>query len=255
MTKKIAIVTGASSGFGVDYVKQIEKKYKLDSIWLIARREEKLLSVAAQLINCEGVVIKADLTCADDLRMLKDKIEDEKPEIELLVNNAGFGRTAEFASEKLDYIMNMLELNIKSLVYLSHICIPFMNRQSGIINLASAAAFSPLPYFNVYAASKVFVLNFSNALSVELKPKGITVLAVCPGPAATEFFDIEKGSKKKLGATVASPAEVVKKSLRDLSFDKLISIYGLEMNIIKVITPFIPRRLLLYIAGKIKGNG
>jgi len=252
MNKRIAIVTGASSGFGVDYVKQIEARYNLDSIWLIARREERLIAVAAGLTKCEGIVIKADLTLAADLNMIKKKIEKEQPHIHILVNNAGFGRTNTFAQEELDYTTNMLDLNIKALVYLSRISIPFMHSGSSMINIASSAAFSPLPFFNVYAASKTFVLNFSNALSVELKQRGIKVLAVCPGPADTEFFQIKQGDKRKMGARIAPSSSVVRKSFRDLHAGKLISVYGLEMNIIRLITPFIPRKLLLYIAGKIK---
>jgi len=251
--KRIAIVTGASSGFGRDYALEIDRKFTIDEIWLIARREERLETLSSGLKNSRGVVIPLDLTDKNDLEKLKLKAIEESPDIKFLINNAGYGKTGAFEDVDIDYTMGMIDLNIKSLVYLTHSLLPFMKKDSNIINVASSAAFSPLPYFNVYAATKTFVKNFSYALREELKEKKINVLAVCPGPAATEFFDVA-GDFKKNGIRIASSKRVVRRSFIDLENGYASSVYGVEMGFLRLVSALLPDFLVSFIAGKFKIN-
>ncbi|PIE77623.1 MAG: short-chain dehydrogenase [Candidatus Delongbacteria bacterium] len=248
--KKIAIVTGASSGFGRDYANEIDKNFNLDEIWLVARREERLEEVAQNLTNSKGVVVKADLRRSDEIEKIFDLI-DEDTTIDLLVNNAGFGKVGSFDKIDLESQLDMIDLNVKAVVNLTHRAIKYMKKGSKIINISSAASFAPLPYFNIYGATKVFVLNFSNALKVELEKREIDVIAVCPGPADTEFFEIQGGVKTE-GMKVSKSIDVVKKSLRDLKFKKFISVYGTDVNILRVLSAMLPRDILTKLAALFK---
>ena len=257
----VAIVTGASSGFGVDYANEILKKYlDIDEIWLIARREDRLMKLSTELIDLRKrmkssilpIIIVADLTNKDDLLVLKRKVSTEKPNIKILINNAGFGKVGRFADLDIDNMLNMIDLNVKAVVALTHYCLPFMKESSKVINVSSSAAFMPLPFFNIYAATKAFVLNFSYALKVELEKKKITVIAVSPGPAETEFFEIQ-GSVSTRGAKIAKSIDVVKLSLKDLDERKFVSVYGWQMKLVNILSGIIPRSIMTRIAGKVKG--
>lgn len=250
MAKKIIIITGASSGFGSDFARQTDKLFQFDEFWLIARREDKMRALAKELKTpCE--VIKADLTSETDMKTISDKLTSEKPEIFLLINNAGYGRVEKFAESNLDYTLGMIDLNIRALVELSYLSMEYLKNGSGIINLASSAAFSPMPNFAVYAASKSFVLNFSYALREELIGQKIKVMAVCPGPARTEFF---AGNDKKeiMGVPVAASCDVVKLALEDFKKGQAVSVYGLPMKFSRFFSALLPRFLVAKIAGKIK---
>ena len=157
---KTAVVTGASSGIGREFVRQIAGKYSwLDEIWIIARR-------------------------AKELEKLKDLLEKEKPEILFLVNAAGMGVQKEFAGTSLKDVVSMTELNCTALTGITSLCLPYCRERGRIFMLASAAAFIPQPGFGVYAASKAYVVSFSRALNRELKCRKIQVTAVCPGPGS-----------------------------------------------------------------------
>ena len=260
IAQSIAIITGASSGFGVDYAKEILKRYNdISEIWLIARREERLKDLSLELIEMardlgkeiNPVVIISDLTEKKELLFLKNKINNEKPNIRILINNAGFGKVGNFTDLDIDNMLNMIDLNVKAVVALTHYSLPFMFEKSRIINVASSAAFMPLPFFNIYAATKAFVLNFSYALKFELEKRKISVLAVCPGPAETEFFKIQ-GSVTTKGAKIAKSIDVVKLSLKDLDERKFISIYGWQMRLVSFLSGIIPRSIMTRLAGKIK---
>lgn len=185
---KIAIVTGASSGIGREFVKKLADKDEFDRIWIIARRKERLLE--AELKYGKKIVPFAlDLTNEDDLESIKAELELSKAEVELLINCAGFGRFGKYDETVLEDSLRMIDLNCKALVYLSEVCIPYMNKGAKIVEVASIAAFQPLPYLNVYAATKAFVANYALALDKELSDKGIRVYALCPGWTKSEFFD------------------------------------------------------------------
>jgi uncharacterized protein len=254
-SKKIAIVTGASSGLGIEFARQIEKQYFLDEIWLIARRATPMKGLAEGFQKSKGVVLTLDLTDQGDQATLKKKIEDEQPEIQLLVNNAGYGKIGPFADLGLDEQLQMVDLNVRALTHLSHVVIPFMLPGAQILQVASSIGFCPAPNFAVYAATKAYVVSLSEAMSFELRSRGIRVTAVCPGPVATEFFAVAQQNefmRDKVGEAepfnkflMVEAKDVVKKALRDARKGRRRSIFGLPIKLFVLVLPFLPRALIL----------
>ena len=166
---KIAVVTGASSGIGREFARQISARYgKLDEIWLIARRKELLESLQEE-IKLNARIIAMDLTSEEDMKQFRDYLEELNPDIKILVNCAGYGKVGRFEEIDLKEQTGMIDLNCKALTEMTGICLKYISSHSRIINVASAAAFCPQPRFNVYAATKAYVLSFSRALNCELK--------------------------------------------------------------------------------------
>lgn len=234
----------------MEAVKQIIAKYTtLDEIWVLARRTERLEQLAASVRKCRVVCITADLTKECDREILFGRLLEEKPFIKILVNAAGFGQIGRFMGVDAQKATDMCELNCVALTDITHMCLKYMHAGSKILQFASAAAFMPQPDFAVYAATKSYVLSFSRALNKELKKRRITVTAVCPGPVKTEFFDIAQTTGKikayKLLA-MADAKKVVAKAIRDAEEDKDVSVYGLPMQICRVIAKVIPHRWMLY---------
>ena len=195
---RIAIITGASSGLGVEFYKEIQKE-ALDEIWIIARREGRLNEIASQYGKIKTRVISMDITLSENVKSLKELFEAEKPDIRFFVNNAGFGMVGNL--DEADYVKQgqMVDLNVKALTELSVIALPFMSRGSCLINTCSIASFVPNARMTVYSSTKAYVMSFTRALRYELRKKKINVTAVCPGPMSTEFLNvagIEKGVSK-----------------------------------------------------------
>ena len=153
--KKIIVVTGASSGMGKDFVKQIEQKEKIDEIWVIARRTDRLEQLAEQ-VKTPLVKMSLDLSDMEQIKIYKQKLEDEKPEVVLLANCAGFGKFDHYENIPLETELNMVDLNCKSVMAMVKYTLPYMPKNSRIINIASCSAFQPIPYINVYASTKAF---------------------------------------------------------------------------------------------------
>ncbi len=248
--KRIAIITGASSGFGRLFASELERNLDLEEIWLVARRDDKLVETASMLERVKGIIIKADLSTPEGIRLITDRADSEIPFIKVLVNNAGFGRNEAFEDGEDEYYSRMIDVNVKAPVMLTKKLLPYMDEGSKILNVASSAAFAPLPYLGVYAATKCFLLNFSYALDEELKEKDISVTTVCPGPAKTEFFKTHPDSVG--GLKLEDPKKIVDKAIRDMKLQKNISVYGFQMNILRFITKIIPRTYLAKFAGKVK---
>lgn len=248
--KKIAIVTGASSGMGREFVLQLDQQARqLDEIWVIARRTGKLFELDAQ-INRKLVVCPADLSKYEDIKGIQRLLVKEKPVISVLVNAAGFGVHGTTEELECDFQLGMVDVNCRALTAVTRICLPYMAKGGRIINMASAAAFVPQPKFTVYAASKSYVMSFSRALHEELAPKKISVTAVCPGPVDTEFFhrdncDINKTFYKRV--VMAKPDAVVRQAMADAAARRTVSVYGPLMNVFRVVTKLLPHRLLLLI--------
>ncbi len=246
---KIAIVTGASSGMGREFALQISKKYgKMDEIWLIARRKE-LLEELQKEIRIPVRIFAMDLTLNSDLSEFKSYIEDLKPDIKLLVNSAGYGKIGRVDEIDIEEQCGMIDINCKALTMFTGICLPYISTHSRIINLASAAAFSPQPNFTVYAASKAYVLSYSRALNVELKDRKITVTAVCPGPVDTNFFNIAGDEDGKAFKKIlrAKPEKVVDKAIKDAALGNELSIYGTVMKMAKGATKVLPQKMIMNI--------
>lgn len=247
---KIAIVTGASSGMGREFVRQLGYFYKnLDEIWVIARRKERLEALAKES-RVPLRIFAGDLQKKKVYKELRDALEKEQPDLRMLVNSAGFGKSGsveEISSEKFRIQTDMVDVNCRSLTRMTLLCLPFLRAGSRIVNLASASAFCPQPYFSVYAATKSYVLSFSRSLGEELRKKGIVVTAVCPGSVDTEFFKFSgkpQNILKKL--TMAKADRVVHQALKDCRSGKSVSVYGIPMKLTYFGTKLLPHGLLVH---------
>ena len=186
---KIAIITGASSGLGVEFYKHLQNE-GLDEIWLIARRKDRLETVKNEFGKVNTRCIPMDITLDENISKLKDLLDSEKPDVSFLINNAGFGVLGRL--DEADYTTQggMIDLNDKALVTMTICVLPYMSKHSGIINTCSIASFVPNARMSVYSATKSFVMSFSRSLRYELKNRKINVTAVCPGPMSTEFLAV-----------------------------------------------------------------
>ena len=253
----IIIVTGASSGMGRETARQLDKIYtdKLDEIWLIARRRERLEELSGEL-NHKTHIMALDLT--DDLSFEKIRLELEmvKPNVKLLVNASGYGVSGDFAKSDLEKQVGMIKLNCYALTYITGLVLPYMKNGARIIQYASSAAFTPQIGFGVYAATKSYVLSFSESLNTELKDRNISVTSVCPGPVDTEFFDVaeENGNKgfafKKY--FMAKESEVVSLAIKDSYKRKPVSVYSLPMKAFRALTLQVPGEVMLTAMDKLK---
>ena len=202
---------------GREFVKQIDNRQMVDSIWAVARREERLKELADE---CETpvVAVQCDLTSEDDIKeSIAARITAEQHEVSLLINCAGFAKFGGFDEITAKDVAGMIALNISALVKMIEMCVPHMKPGGRIVNIASTAAFQPLPDMNVYAATKAFVLSYSRALNRELGEKDISVTAVCPGWTKTEFFDVARenadNNAMKSFTFMMKPEAVVKSAL------------------------------------------
>ncbi len=187
---KTAIITGASSGIGTDFALEIDRtRQEIDELWIIARRKDRLEELA-QRLSKSVKVLSLDITSSEDLEKFKALLDEEKPDISLLINNAGFGRLGNFKELSLDDSVGMIRLNCEALTVITRLCLPYMPRNSEIINSCSIASFAPNARMAVYSSTKAYVLSFSKALRYELKADKINVLAHCPGPMDTEFLPV-----------------------------------------------------------------
>ena len=209
----IAIITGATGGLGQEFVSELLKE-NIHEIWAVARNEKRLSELKAKFGE-KVRTIRCDLSNADDLSELFSIIETEKPDIRLLINNAGIGKMGASTEFSDDDIVNEIDINCKSICLLCNHSIPFMSVGSRILNISSASSFQPVPYINLYAASKAFVRSYTRALNVELKSKGIICTAVCPGWIDTEMLQKEYNGKPVKFPGLVSPNRVAVQALRN----------------------------------------
>ena len=246
---KIAVITGASSGMGREFVRQTGHFYRdLDEIWVIARRKERLERLRKES-SVPLRIFDGDLLKKQVYKQYHSELKEWQPEVRMLVNAAGFGRSGKFtdiASESKKLQTDMVDLNCRALTRMIQITLPYMGKGGRIINLASAAAFCPQNGFAAYAATKAYVLSLSRALSSELRTRGIIVTAVCPGPVDTEFFRVsgELTAPLKKLTMVKAPA-VVRKALKDSRKRREISVYGVPMKAAHIGAKLLPHRLIL----------
>lgn len=246
--KRIAIITGASSGFGKEFAIQLNREFRcIDEYWLIARNEDNLKKVAEEMSH-KVKILPLDLCDDNATDIILKNIEKEHAFVKVLVNSAGFGKIGKvnFLDEK--HISDMIKLNCSSLATLTKKLIPYMDENSRIINLASSAAFLPQPGFSVYAATKSFVLSFTRALNVELKKIDIYATAVCPGPSSTNFFNVAEESGKTSWYKkffMVPPEKIVELAIRDSINKKDVSVYGFAMKAFRLFAKFTPHSLIL----------
>ena len=226
--KTIAVITGASSGMGKQFAETISKYgRKLDEVWVISRRKDRL---EALQLPYPVRPIALDLTDRNSFKVYAQLLDQEKPEVALLINASGFGKFKATLDCSLDTNLNMVDLNCQSILAMCQLTVPYMKNGSSIVNIASVAAFQPIPYINVYAATKAFVMYYGRALNRELKSRGISVMTVCPFWTKTEFFDhaIEDKENAVVKKYVAmyTPEQIVNLAWKDLKKGKEISQYG-----------------------------
>ena len=252
---KIAVVTGASSGMGLEFAKAIDAEETLDEIWLIARRGDRLEALAKEL-RAPARILTLDLGRPESFEEYKKLLEAEKPLISTLCNAAGFGRFALFTETELDVNLAMIDLNDKALVAMTQLSLPWMKRGSRVINLDSLSAFQPVPYQCIYGSTKAFVLSFSRALNVELEPRGIRVMAVSPGWVKTEFFDhaVSDNGAVTYYDVLWEPADVAKRAMRDYKKGKDVSILGPRVRRQVLLVKLLPHRLVMKVWMKQQGH-
>lgn len=236
---KVAVITGASSGMGREFVYAFDKEEQFDELWVIARREDRLLELSAR---CRAKVrpIVLDLGKRESFDEYKSLLAREKPDISALVNAAGFGLFGVFEEMDCNRQLDIIDLNSRALTAMCHLSIPYMSAGSRIVNMGSMSSWQPVPYINVYGASKAYVLNFSRALGVELRGQGIHVMTVCPGWIKTEFFShaIHDDTVNYFNRYYTAE-QVVKKAMKDLKKKKTVSVLGfperMQVRLVKLL--------------------
>jgi len=251
----IAIITGASSGIGMEFALQMDEHFdSIDEFWFIARSRDKMEEIAKALRH-KVRILAMDITNEAQLDRLEDTIKDKNAVIRMLINCAGYGIMGNFADQDLNDELGMIKLNCEALTSITHRLIPYMRKGSRIIQMASSAAFMPQPDFAVYSATKAYVLSFSRAVGAELKNHGIYVTSVCPGPVDTPFFDIAEkngGTLRVKKYTMVSAREVVRLALADSYHRKSVSVCSMPIRTFQVLSKLAPHGLILYIMSVMK---
>ena len=245
----VAIITGASSGIGSELVKQLSNYTEgIDEIWAIARREN-LLEELKEKTTIPLKAVPLDLTDSNSLCVLEQMLESEQKEVGVLINCAGYGKFGSYADIENLAALGMIDLNCRALVGITNITLPFMKQGAKILQICSISSFQPLPLMAVYAASKAFVLNYSRALYMELKSRGITVTALCPGWVDTAFFKTATDTKNPKAVTkytfMQTPERVVKQGLKAMKKGRMISIVGGQNKILYVLNKILPVKTVM----------
>src|SRR5882724_838381 len=234
-----ALITGASAGIGREFARQLAGRAR--SMILVARRDEKLVELADQLQREHPKLLihirKVDLADLEQLQAFLERLDREKLEVDLLINNAGLGDSGPFAESDPDRNKEMTVVNVTTLTLLTRHLLPRMIAQhrGAILNVSSSAGFLPIPGSAVYAATKAYVTSFSEALRTELRGTGVSVCALCPGPVYTEFQEVAKrsGGQREDGPEFVhvSVEQVVRDALTGLESNRPLVIPGLPMKI------------------------
>jgi uncharacterized protein len=248
------LITGASSGIGECFARALAARQH--NLALVARSEEKLNSLAAELVAQQGiraVALPCDLSRSGAAAALFERLRAEQMAVDLLINNAGFGGRGEFWTLPLDRQQEMLRLNVLAIVELTHLLLPAMveQRRGAVINVSSTASFQPVPYTTVYAASKAFVTSFSMSLAEELRPYGVKVVTLCPGGTRTNFFVAGDYRKRNLPGGLQSPEEVVGEALRALDRNRGLVVPRFMNKLSVFAQRFLPRSVVARIAARV----
>ena len=247
---KIAVVTGASSGMGREFVLQLSAYAQVEEIWVIARRADALEALRGQVPTALRV-LPLDLCHEASFEAYSALLEQEKPDVTLLVNAAGFGKFGSFEKIPLEDELRMVDLNCKALVAMTRLTLPYMSAGSHILQLDSLSAFQPVPYITTYGATKSFVLSYCRAMSVELKPRGIRMMAMNPGWVKTEFFSHAfqtNDSQVQYFDRLYEAKDVVATGLKDLYRSKKpYSVHGLPVRMQVRMVKLLPHSLVMAI--------
>jgi uncharacterized protein len=246
------LITGASTGIGAAFARKLAARGR--NVLLVARSEDKLIALCnelGRLTSIRAQYLTLDLREPDAGAQLVEETKKRELEIDMLINNAGVGSMGDFAKLDLDRELEMIRLNVRAVVDLTHRFLgPMRERKRGtIINVASTAGFQAVPYMATYAATKAFVLSFSEALAEENRLHGIHVMALCPGVTETNFFEASEIDRPPM-RTIQTPEEVVDAALRGLARQKTVVISGWTNWLTIEAERFVPRSLVTKVAGK-----
>lgn len=246
----IAIVTGASSGMGREFVLQLDQYVAVDEIWVIARRQAALETLKEECsLPIRPVVL--DLLDSNSFTQYEKLLAEEKPNIKLLVNAAGFGKFGDFRKIPVEDDCRMLDLNCKALVMMTRLSLSYMHSGSHILQLDSLSAFQPVPYITTYGATKAFVLSYCRAINRELKKEGIRVMAMNPGWVKTEFFNHAfqtNDSEVQYFDRLYEAKDVVATGLKDLyKTKKDYSVHGFPVKFQVFLVKLVPHRFVMSI--------
>jgi len=246
------LITGASSGIGAAFARKLAQRGR--NVLLVARSEDKLNALCNELGRLSGIraqYVATDLSEPEAPAQLFEETKTRGLEIDMLVNNAGFGSMGDFSNLELAHELEMIDLNVKSLVELTNLFLgPMRQRRQGvIINVASTAGFQAVPFMATYAATKAFVLSFSEALWEENRPYGVHVLALCPGVTDTNFFEAAKIGRPPM-RTIQTAEEVVDAALRGLKRRKSTVISGWANWLTVESERLVPRSWVTKVAAK-----
>ena len=258
--KKIAVITGASSGLGREFVRQLERiakgkeplfEERPEELWVIARREDRLRALA-EWTDIPLRILPYDLTDRKSIELLQDQLGQEPISVRILINAAGYGRIGTTENMKLEDLDGMIDLNCRAAVDVTQICLPYMEEGAKILEICSIAAFMPLSQLNIYAASKAFLYHYSRALRVELRPRKISVTAVCPyWVKDTEFIGIANadGAYENHGIhsypLAGTREKVVRQALKDAARNLPVSTPGVVSSIVRAARKMLPYDQLL----------
>lgn len=251
-----ALITGASAGIGAELAKVFAAK-KHDVV-LVARRRDALEALAGALEGKHGIkatVIVEDLGDPDAPERIFAAVRDAGIDVEVLVNNAGFGLGGEFSETPIEREIDMVQVNITALMHLTKLFIaPMLKRRAGyVLNVASTAAFFPGPFQSVYYASKAFVLSFSQALAEELEPAGVSVTCLCPGPTETEFAQAAGMKSVRLpNLDLAEADDVAAFGYRAMKARERVAVHGGRNKLVVQAQRFVPRRLIARAMGRMQ---
>ena len=246
--KNIAVITGASSGIGKKFAETLKDQGKFDEVWVIARRKERLEALKS-LIPFPVKSIALDLSDKASFKTYETLLSIENPNIRLLINCSGYGKFCATMDASVEDNLNMMDLNCGAVLAMCQLSIPYMEKGAKIINIASVAALQPIPYINVYGATKSFVLSFSRALHRELKRDGISVMAVCPFWTKTDFFDraIDEDKERVVKKYIAmyTPEQIVSRAWSDLKKGKDVSMYGFKARGQALLVKLLPHSFVM----------
>lgn len=260
---KIAVITGASSGIGKEFAVRLSQDPSVEEVWVIARREDRLKQLE-NVITKPLKILPLDLTKNESFDTYRAALEKEKPEILFLANCSGFGKFAKYTNVPLEQSLNMIDLNVKALVAMTEISLPYIPRGGSVIQMGSLSSFQPVPHITVYGATKAFVLSYSRAMNVELKDRDIHMMAVCPGWVMTEFFNrscIDGDNSVNYYNILYKPEDVVNTAIRDMyKRKKDLSIHGIPVKLQVLGVKLMPHKLVMKIwldqqSGKNAGKG
>jgi len=252
--KHIVIVTGASSGMGREFALQLDKDRQPEEIWLVARRKDRLEALATFLRPGVARIFDVDLASQAGIETISQALILEAKAgamtVDTLVNNAGFGTYGPFTETDNAWQLSMIDVNVRGLTSLAHVVLNYMQKGSRIINVASLAAFYPLGNFVVYAATKAYVLSFTHALEAELRPRGVEVIALCPGPVDTEFSKVASQGAREIVLHGKPADKVVAHCLRSLRHHRAMAIYGLDWKIQSLFARLLNRRFVARLSAR-----